>query len=370
MKCYLAGTTVAQPKQAKKIEQLFKKSNKLHSFVMAQPGGFEREKEWFEVNIKNGVDLMLDSGAHSLYNEFVQKEKDKRKRNYAWSESKEFWDYVDKYAEFIKAHEKFLSCYINVDVIFNPEQSWEVLKYLENKHGLSPLPVVHYGTDLKWLQKHIDAGYDYIGLGGLGQEVSKASYFAWADKAFDMICDQSSRLPKVKIHGFAMTSLTLMLRYPWYSVDSTTWVVHGRNGSVIVPRFKSGEWVYDENSWVITVSSRSPSRKEAGKHIDTLSPRQREIILDYIHAKGYKLGKSRFKKAEQSHKLKENERWAEKKPKDKNTQRLLEIIEEDGLSNRYQLRDEINIIYFQDLEKSLPEWPWPFKRQGIKGFAL
>ncbi len=365
MKCYLAGTTVASPKQAKKIEQLFKEGHKLHSFFHWTG----LEKEWSEVNIKNGVDLMLDSGAHSLYNEHVMK-KPKHERNYDWSETEEFWEYVDSYAEFVKEHEHLLTCYVNVDVILNPEQSWKVLKYLEKKHGLSPLPVIHHGADEKWVKKHINAGYDYIGLGGPRLGSTSAQYTKWADKMFDVICGQSSRLPLVKVHGFAMTSLSLMLRYPWWSVDSTTWVAHGRNGSIIVPRFKNGKWIYDERSWVIAVSSRSPNINEAGKHINTISPRQKQLILDYIHEKGYKLGKSHFVKVPQSHELKENERWAEKKLKDKSAKRLLEIIEEEGVANRYQLRDEMNIIYFQDLEKTMQEWPWPFKQKGVKGFAL
>jgi len=152
-----------------------------------------------------------------------------------------------------------------------------------------------------------------------------------------------------------------MLRYPWYSVDSTSWVITGRLGSIYIPRFRSGEWIYDEQSWKIAVSNRSPGIKEAGQHISTLSKKEREILLNYIHNKGYVLGKSEYKKEDQDYELKENEKWAEKKPADKKVKREVEIILEPGISNKYQLRDEMNIIYFLDLEKSMPEWPWAFK---------
>ena len=69
------------------------------------------------------------------------------------------------------------------------------------------------------------------------------------------------------------------------------------------------------------------------------------------------------------YKLKDNEKWAEKKPKDKQASRRIEIIEEAGLSNTYQLRDEFNIIYFLDLEKTFTEWPWAFKIKE-RGFGL
>jgi hypothetical protein len=356
MKIHLAGTTVAEP--CPRLIELFKNGHKLHSYLHIV-GGFETR--WFGVNVENKVDLMLDSGAHTLYTQFMIKTG--HANGYGWSDTPEFWKYVDDYAEFVKQNKDVLSVYVNVDVIFNPEQSWKVLKHLEKEHGLSPMPVIHHGTDLKWLRRHLDEGYDYIGLGGLGQEVTKAQYFDWADRAFNMICDQPSRMPLVKTHGFAMTSLDLMLRYPWYSVDSTTWVVIGRMGGLYVPRSRNGKWVYDATPWKVSVSTRSPDRKEAGVHIDTLPPLVRSAVLDYIHAKGYKLGKSSFQTVSQSYKLKENERWAEKKPTDKTAKRAIEIIEEEGLCNRYQLRDEINIIFFQDLEKSLPEWPWPFKER-------
>ena len=364
MKCYLAGTTVATPYE--KIALLFKQGHKLHSFMHSKPGGFE--KDWFEMNKQNKVELMLDSGAHSLYTEHMIKTK--HAFGYDWSDTDKFWNYVDEYASFVKEHEDFIDCYVNVDVIFNPKQSWKVLKYMEKKHSLSPMPVIHYGTDLKWLERHIKSGYVHIGLGGLGQEVNKSQYTAWADKAFNIVCDQPSRMPLVKVHGFAMTSLELMLRYPWWSVDSTSWVVTGRMGSIYIPRYANGQWIYDKNSWKVAVSNRSPSTKEANKHIETFPPTTKNIFLYYIHSKGYKMGKSTFKTELQNYQLKEGERWGEKKPEDKFAKRQVEIIEEEGISNKYQLRDEMNIVYFLDLEKSMPEWPWAFKRKSGTGFGL
>jgi hypothetical protein len=48
-------------------------------------------------------------------------------------------------------------------------------------------------------------------------------------------------------------------------------------------------------------------------------------------------------------------------PEDKKAKRELEIVIDPGISNKYQLRDEMNILYFLDLEKSRPAWPWAFK---------
>jgi hypothetical protein len=133
-------------------------------------------------------------------------------------------------------------------------------------------------------------------------------------------------------------------------------------GSIFLPRYKDREWVYDEQSLKVAVSNKSPNMKEAGRHITTFPPKTQKIILDYIHAKGYILGSSEYKMKKQTYELKENEKWAEKKPKDSKALREVEIFIERGISNIYQLRDEMNIIYFLDLEKSMPSYPWAFKK--------
>jgi hypothetical protein len=199
-------------------------------------------------------------------------------------------------------------------------------------------------------------------------------------------------MPKVKVHGFGLTSLPMMLRYPWWSVDSTSWVMTGRMGGIFVPRWVEGKgWVYDGRSWKLSVSNMSPDKNELNsKHFNTLTPKLKKIYTKYIEDSGYSMGHSEFKNVPIDHVLKENEKWAEPKPKtSKNkpivvksksaplsffesstvkanndpTQRLLEIIVEPGISNKYQLRDEMNIIYFLELEKHIPKYPWAFIRE-------
>jgi hypothetical protein len=304
----------------------------------------------------NKVNLFLDSGAFSAWTQGV---------------SIDIYEYID----FIKEHLDVLEVYANLDVIglggkqpnrLTAEKTLENQKIMEEA-GLNPLPCFHFGEPFEYLQYYVD-NYDYLALGVAGNTGNKL--IPWLDECFgNYICGEDG-MPKIKIHGFAVTSLKAMLRYPFYSVDSTSWVMTSRMGSIYVPRYRGGNWLYDENSWKVAVSSRSPGKTDAGKHIDTFPPRHKQVILDYLQEKGYQLGKSRFEKFPQTHELKDNERWAEKKPKDKGASRLLEIIEEEGVSNRYQLRDEMNIIYFQDLEKSMPPWPWAFKPKGLKGFSL
>lgn len=284
------------------------------------------------------VELFLDSGAFS-----------------AWSQNTKID--IKKYIKFIKKNEKVIDVYANLDVIGSAKGTWKNQLKME-KAGLKPLPVFHVGEDFSYLKRYIKK-YDYLALGGMVGK-PKPELKNWLNKVWPLLCDKHG-MPKLKIHGFGLTSLTLMLRYPWYSVDSTSWVVTGRMGSIYIPRFKDGKWNYLTDSWKIAVSNMSPDQKKAGAHISTLSPMNKEIILKYIHEKGYKLGESTFREVEQTYKPKKNEKWAEKKPKDKNKLRKIETVIVPGVSNKYQLRDEMNIIYFLDLEKAMPKWPWAFK---------
>ena len=306
--------------------------------------------------MKKTVNLFLDSGAFS-----------------AWTRNTEVS--IHDYIAFIKQHQQYIDIYANLDVIAfgkhkqpDKDTAEATLKNqrIMEKAGLNPIPAFHYGEPMEYLQYYVEK-YPYIALGIAGNTTTKL--LPWMEECFSQyICDKDG-MPKVKVHGFAVTSLKLMLRFPWFSVDSTSWIVTGRNGKIFVPHYRNGVWLYDENSMKIGVSNRSPSKMQKNQHIDTLQPQQKEIILNYIHTKGYVLGKSEFKQVDDTYKPTENERWAEKKEFVKNGKRLLEIVKEKGLSNTYQLRDEINILYFNDLENYLPAWPWPFKmKQNSKLF--
>jgi len=194
---------------------------------------------------------------------------------------------------------------------------------------------------------------------------SGTSLIPWLDDCFQYICDPDG-MPTVKVHGFAVTSLKIMLRYPWYSVDSTSWIMTGRMGKIYLPfRTRDGKWLYNEQSWKIGVSNRSPAQKTKGQHVSTLSKEERRIFMMYLEEKGYILGESTFRMESSKYKLQPNEKWFGKKTAD--GKREVETIVTPGICNDYKMRDELNIIYYLDLEKSMPKWPWAFKG-GRRGF--
>ncbi len=342
MKIFLAGTTVSSPTQSNPISSLF--NNKLHSFYHCVDGF---ESGWFRLNVKNKVCLFLDSGAFSAYSQGAEIK-------------------IEDYIQFIKDHLPYLEQYANLDVIGDPKATRKNQAIME-KAGLHPIPCFHYGEPLEYLREYLQ-NYDYIALGGM-VPISTPDLKVWLDDLFEnYICDRKG-MPRVKVHGFGLTSFPLMKRYPWYSVDSTSWVMTGRMGSVYVPRWRAGKWSYEEDAWKVAVSTRSPSKKEAGQHIDSLPESERAVLIRYFEDKGYVLGESSFRMESEKYSLKKDEVWNGKPLVD--GQREVEKIIERGLCNDYMLRDELNIIYFLDLEKSMPEWPWALKlERRSRGFGL
>jgi hypothetical protein len=168
-----------------------------------------------------------------------------------------------------------------------------------------------------------------------------------------------------------MTNLDIMLRYPWYSVDSTAWVIAGRMGAVIVPKFRKGKFDYLQQPMKVFVSNRGA--QEDGKHFSAFSPAEKEVFLTYARQHGYEGGKSEFKDVASDYKLKEGEQWGDARGSAKTREvRKVEIVKVRGLSNDYKLRDELNVIYFRDLELNFPKWPWKWSRPDTspEGFDL
>jgi hypothetical protein len=318
------------------------------------------------------VDLFLDSGAHSLYMKLKLK-------GSSFSQD-EYDSYFKEYIKFIKENEKYLTIYVNLDIINDPVRSMANYKRMR-KEGLKPIAVVHPGEDYIWITKYLELGCEYVGLGGLGQFYTKTKYINWADVVWSKALTDKKGFPLAKCHGFAMTSFDLMFRYPWWSVDSTTWVMVGRFGSVLIPKFRNGKFIYTEAPWSVMVSNQSPDVRNAGKHISTFAPMEQDIIKDYLKLKGIKLGKSEYRKEDKTYKLKKGERWAGEIELDlqredgvvQEDHSLVETIIEAGVCNDYRLRDEVNIVYYLDLEKHFPKWPWAFKlnqKELSKGFGL
>lgn len=269
----------------------------------------------------------FDSGAFSLFKQSLRWAKETGKSQWKFYDTKEFYQYVDDYCAFVKKYKCAIDLFATVDVIMNPARTWDVQKYIEDKHGLRPVPVVHYGTKVKWLDKYMQAGYPLIGIGGLAGNVrgNQSSVKAWLDRIFNHVCDNPDRLPCVKLHGFGFTSWRIIIRYPWASVDSSVWSQASGFGNCYIPHWRKGKWDFTLPPYIIKVTEGCKSRSVRGQHIRTLHKREMAIA----------------------------NRW-------------LEYIGVKDVADSANARRKANLMFFQMFADSLPEYPWPFKPRTVR----
>jgi hypothetical protein len=140
--------------------------------------------------------------------------------------------------------------------------------------GVTPLPCFHYGEDEKYLEWYVE-NYPYITIGGMVAQ-SNNKLIPWLDRIWDRYLTDSSGRAKIKVHGFGMTSVMMMERYPWYSVDSSSWVQASGNGSIMLVGHSA-----------LAISDGSPMRKANNQHYDTIAPALREKVKEIIEKLGF-----------------------------------------------------------------------------------
>lgn len=288
----------------------------------------------------NLLKLFVDSGAYSAFTNKTQIN-------------------LMEYIEFIQVNKNYIETYANLDDIGSAEKTWENQREME-KHGLSPIPVYHLDEDPKYLAMAME--YDYFAVGGLASAKGR-SLSPFLESVFEKVCtEKSDFFPTHKVHGFGITTPQILCSFPWYSADSTSWVMYGKYGIILIPKIEKGEFRYDLPPYSIAISSRSKAIGDI-KHFRNFSKMEQKWIKNYCLEKGCPIGRTLYKKVPSDYLLKENEKWYDRKNKDR-----VEVIVDKGLCCDGELRDKLNLIYFLELEKNQPKWPWRWESRRLNLF--
>lgn len=240
----------------------------------------------------NKYKVAVDSGAHTIWmKEFKAQQKNADNAvtdsiDWSFSDSKEFKTFLESYIAWIHKNKHLLDFYITMDVIYNPEKSWELTEYMESC-GLNPLPVYHFGEDISWFKKMLDK-YEYICISGMTRS-RKSMYTPFGDQVFDLIKDSTGR-PRAKIHGLAMATPEFIKRYPWYSCDASTWMNMSKNGTLLIPKpifNKDNELIgrdYLDPPFCLATTER---RIIASSSLERQSQSFIDYIYKYIEENGY-----------------------------------------------------------------------------------
>lgn len=228
------------------------------------------EEDWTEI-------FLLDSGAFT-----------------AWSKKANID--LDTYSKFCVENLESIDYVVNLDVIPAqprvkkiPRQEIErsaKLGWDNAQHMLQAgipveklIHVFHQNEDFSWLKKMLDK-FEYIGLSPANDRTTSEKIM-WLDQCMQYVTDSKGK-PIIKFHGFAVTSHTLMTRYPWFSVDSASWSLSAAMGSIMLPTWnlKNG-WDYSKRCHMLCVSSTSPNASEKGKHIESMPLRVQQLVRNY-----------------------------------------------------------------------------------------
>tara|TARA_R110000851_G_scaffold73793_2_gene162714 strand:- start:563 stop:1402 length:840 start_codon:yes stop_codon:yes gene_type:complete len=212
--------------------------------------------------IKKGFTVFVDSGAFSAANSGAEID-------------------IDDYCKFII--ETGATYYASLDVFGNSEQTMKNHWYMVNTYNLKPIPTFHMGSPLSDLGPVIESN-DYIALGGL---VSSSGIMDHCDEVWQYIL---ANKPNLKVHGFGLTNIELMDRYPWYSVDSSSFKSCKRFGRQNILWNGYNFKTFSEKEYLILLEGEgmvfpvSEDKKE-----QTILNKKRWFIYDLRSAQSYKL---------------------------------------------------------------------------------
>lgn len=231
---------------------------------------------WEARSDKPKIRLLLDSGAFS-----------------AWSGGAPID--IDNYCAFIKENLHLIDTYVVLDMIpgrpggartqamveESASESYKNLQYMK-KQGLKPLPVFHMGERWYWLEKMVADGENYIGLSAK-KGMFPSEHERNLDQAFTIIT-KGDGTPIIDTHGFGITSHRLLIRYPWTTVDSTTWSMSAGYGKVFIPHCtNAGEWDYYHSPHIVIISGvRQASTGGGPMEFGSFGPIARDRVKRYL----------------------------------------------------------------------------------------
>jgi hypothetical protein len=214
----------------------------------------------------SGVRIFLDSGAFSAFTQGATID-------------------LNKYCRYIKTNMDIFDVVDGIPLVSVLDAIGDADETYRNQlrmaqQGVKALPCYHFGEPVEVLQfyaKH----FEYITIGGM-VPISTPQLQIWLDRIWGRYLTNPDGSPKLKVHGFGLTSVPLMARYPWYSVDSSSWVQLGGMGAIFLPEHG-----------MLHISEFSPNVKEAGKHFDTLPKPQQDAVRHTITSLGFDIERLR-----------------------------------------------------------------------------
>lgn len=208
----------------------------------------------------NKARIFLDSGAFSAYTLGVT------------LSVEDYCNYISRNMDIIRVDGNAVMASV-LDGIGDPLQTYRNQLEMEAR-GFRPLPCFHAGEDERYLEWYVQ-NYEYITLGGMVGSSTK-QLCIWLDRIWDKYLTDGSGRPRLKVHGFGITAIPIMERYPWHSCDSSSWIQSAAFGSIVTPTHGP-----------LSVSEKSPARHDWGQHVTTLTQVEQDYVFGMLEKQGF-----------------------------------------------------------------------------------
>lgn len=256
--------------------------NVLMSYHYLQKKGSEFLKKRLEET--PDVKILIDSGAHTFYSKIDEYSK----------KPDSFWDdYLQKYTEWVAENKDYITSCANLDI----EGIVGIEKVDEwNKKYFAPLEEM--GIDVCYIWHAVR------GTNGWEDYCKKYKYVGLSTENDSLTTQHLSKMLTVskryntRVHGMALTKTEVLVRVPFYSVDSTTWLVGQQYGELNwfdgrkMRRLSKTEWQRNYKTKLL----REPFNADWDKLINGMGGRGDTYELLRLNVIAYKLAEEHITK--------------------------------------------------------------------------
>jgi hypothetical protein len=196
-----------------------------YHYLQGKPKGFladrmkkyELESDLISGQKKYSVSILIDSGAHTFF------------QSDEWGEKEEsFWDdYLTKYTAFVRDNKDYIFACANLDIEglvgIDKVNEWnqKYFKPLEDE-GIQVCYIWHAERGNSGWEDYCDK-HSYIGISMENDTVTVQQLMRYLTIA---------KKTNTRVHGMALTKTEIMVRVPFFSCDSTTWLVGQQYGEL------------------------------------------------------------------------------------------------------------------------------------------
>ena len=245
---------------------------------------------------------------------------------------------------------------------------WDNMEYMLSR-GIPKdrlIHVFHQGEDFSWLERMREFGLSYVGISpqnGLHSAEKKR----WMEECM-YYATNSAGMPLMKWHGFAVTDISLLSSFPFYSGDSISFAQVAGFGYLRVPRLVRGkpDFLARPINVECTIHSNPNAPFMECCPDLNLSESERKYVEEHVKSWGFEWGRSSFRQAAQDYKADKSKGEIVVLGSRKDGECTVETREVLGVTNDYPTRAIYSALYYGCVENALPQWPWSYKQKGAR----